>query len=187
MRAKMSPLNPCRNDVKTTRNRYGYVLNDAKKRVFGVIEKVDCSEEIQQYLDTCDFSLIMQQLNPSVVDFSQFDDVFELGDSIRSLDDVLIAGDMLRERFEILPLEVKKQYGSDFDEFARDLVGGGFARLLSEKYQFNKGAQSVADGVDSDGVGVQGSAADGGDAFKRLQEDFNKLREKVEQSGGETK
>lgn len=115
-------------------HEYGYKLDDKRRKVFGVLNTFDCRERIQAFANLCDYAVIMKALNPSPAEFSDFGPVIEIASDIHDVNDVLAYSDVLRDEFVSLPLEVKKHYGNDFELFARDVIGGGFADFIAETY-----------------------------------------------------
>lgn len=142
-------------EFKNTVKKYGYYLDESKKRVFGVIGTVDFVEFINSHLPQCDYSQIMASLMPSSVEFEDFDGVLALEEKINDPNDGLYYMSLLQDEFQKLPLEVKENYGKDFSIFARDFISGGFANFVAEKYGSNKSSENdtnLANGIDaSDG------------------------------------
>lgn len=165
-------------EFKKTVNKYGYYLDDEKKRVFGVIGSVDFVELINSHLAQCDYSQIMASLMPSSAEFSDFEDVLALEEKISDPNDGLYYMSLLQDEFQKLPLEVKERYGKDFSIFARDFIGGGFANFISEKYGVDKGLESDIDSVVETSATV-GSAPGFDREFKELTRRIDELQKQT--------
>ena len=129
-------------EYKNTVNKYGYYLDDEKKRVFGVIGSTDFVEFINSHLAQCDYSQIMSTLMPSTVEFDDFDGILALEEKINDPNDGLYYMSLLQDEFNKLPLEVKEKYGKDFSVFTRDFISGGFANYVAEKYKLDESSES---------------------------------------------
>lgn len=167
--------------VKPTSNIYGYFLNDKKLKEFGVLDTIDVREDIQAALPTCDYTLIMKALNPSRIDFNDFDDVIELAGAIDDPIDAVGLVDVLAEQFKQLPLEVKEHYGNDYAVFAHDLIRGGFADFVAEKYGTEQGSQSIADSGFASDNGVEKSDAGRTKTAGRNDVDLDVLRRQLDE------
>lgn len=167
--------------VKPTSNIYGYFLNNKKLKEFGVLDTIDVREDIQAALPTCDYTLIMKALHPSGVDFDDFDDIIELAGAIEDPLDAVGLGDVLAEQFKQLPLEVKEHYGNDYAVFAHDLIGGGFADFVVEKYGTEQGSQSVTDVGFTSHNGLEESDTGRAKAVGRNDVDLDVLRRQLDE------
>lgn len=156
-------------EVSPLSNRYGYFLNEENRKEFGVLDKLDVRDAIQAELENCDYRQIMAVLNPDLTEFEDFDDVIELAARMSDPLDVVELTGVLKEEFTAFPVAVKEHYGNDYEVFARDIIGGGFADFVAEKYGFKQGSQSVAD--DSNASGVGDKKADDGNGGVRTVDD----------------
>lgn len=162
-------------EFKPTINAYGYFLNDEKRREFGKIGTRNICEEIQDALEGCDYRQIMDMLIGSGPSFDDFGDVMNIAERITDVNDALAYSELLPDLFAEMPLEVREHYGKDYGKFAADIVGGGFADFIREKYIVDESAESTADGVGASHDSVQKS--DNGD--ERFKQDIERLRNEV--------
>lgn len=161
-------------------NEYGFFINDAKQREFGVIGRRPVQELIQAEYENCDYRLIMQSLNPSVVDYDLFDSTLEVAQSISDPNDALLYGELLRDNFIKMPLEVKKKYANNYELFTADLLSGGFANYIAENFE----KQSV---VENPVVDSQKSVSDEAGRVAELERQLDELRKTVGKTESEVK
>lgn len=161
-------------------NEYGFFINDAKQREFGVIGRRPVQELIQSEYENCDYHLIMQSLNPSVVDYDLFDSTLEVAGSISDPNDALLYGEILRDSFVKMPLEVKKKYANNFELFTADLLNGGFANYVAEKFKKQPPVENPV-------VNSQSSVSDEARRVAELERQLTELRESVEKTESEVK
>lgn len=180
LRCLMSvPVGDFQNDVNNITEVYGYFLNDNKEKEFGLIDTLDTSDEVGQYLESCDYRLVMQALNPSSSCFADFEDVLELSANLSDPNDIVGLVPVLSEEFIKMPKEVKEHYDNNYNLFARDLVCGGFATYVNEKYGGDKSvAESVADSLlaeqqrDGNGTDIE--------RLNELAKQFEDLQRKID-------
>lgn len=180
LRVIMKPpkINPT--PLKLTCNEYGYYVDEVTRmKTFGVIGKRDLQEFINSFVDCCDYSVIMKSLSPSVAEFEDFEDVLEIADNIHDVNDVLSYSSVLSEQFNLLPLEVKEHYGNNYELFARDVIGGGFADFVAKKYQPVEGSQSPSVDPVADSEGFQGTDQRRDDLVAELLKRVDDLTQKV--------
>lgn len=183
--------------LKLTCNEYGYFVDkETQQRTFGVLGERKLQEFIHSFVDQCDYTVIMRSLMPSVADFDDFGDLFEIAEDIHDVNDILAYGSVLREQFNNLPLEVKIHYGNNYELFARDVIGGSFADFITKKYgpqqssQGSSGDNSAGDSVVQvvPGGAPEAGQGDGGarELVGQLQRELAELRAKVEGQGGQS-
>lgn len=162
-------------EFKPTINVYGYFLNDEKRREFGKIGTRNICEEIQDALEGCDYRQIMDMLIGSGPSFDDFGDILNIAERITDVNDALAYSELLPDLFAEMPLEVREHYGKDYGKFAADIIGGGFADFIREKYIVDESVEGIADSVNTGVDGVQKS--DNGDGG--LEQDIERLRREV--------
>lgn len=175
LRSKIVPRETVLVKFKPTINVYGYFLNDEKRREFGKIGTRNMVDEIQDALEGCDYRQIMDMLIGSGPSFDDFGDVLNIAERITDVNDALAYSELLPDLFAELPLEVREHYGKDYGQFAADIIGGGFANFIREKYVVDESAESAADRSDANSAGVQ--STDGGPGrIEQLQAEIDRLR-----------
>lgn len=174
-----APVGEFQNEVNNVTEIYGYFLNGDNEKEFGLIDTLDTADEVGQYLDSCDYRLVMQALNPSSSCFEDFEDVLELSANLSDPNDIVGLVPVLSEEFVKMPKEVKEHYDNNYNVFARDLVGGGFATYINEKYGRDESVEkSVADSLrseqqhDGDGTNTQ--------RLDELAKQFDELQRKID-------
>lgn len=167
-------------DVCNVRKKYGYFLKD-HKRLFGEIGEIDLVDEINSHLAECDYSVIMQMLNPSLSDFD-FDSL-DVSD-FSGLDPVDLYSqlDNVKASFDTLPLEVKKHYGNSSEKFVADIVGGGFADYVASIRQSEQDVESVKQPVTA-GDRTVSQQSSGESEVDSLRRELVEVRELLNRNG----
>lgn len=113
--------------------RFGYAYDSEKmERVFRQIGERDVQADIQSELLSCDYTMIMQSLNPSVRDFD-FDSFVEDLPKFDKSDPMAIvaAREDMELAYQYLPKEVKAKYGNSPRKFAASIINGEFADSIA--------------------------------------------------------
>lgn len=146
-------------------NRYGYKVEDGEK-VFDKIGEIDAQADIQSYLESCDYRLIMEsickQIGGSLNDFD-FDSFNTLVSGIDVSDPISVASymEILQDEFGALPKEIKEHYENNPRLFARDCVGGGAVDFINTLRKSHDGSQqTVENPASGETVGEPGGQPD---------------------------
>lgn len=167
---------------KLTCNEYGYTLDNSKHKVFKDLRKVMLQDLINSYLPSCDYSLIMKSLMPSPAEFADFEGFLSISDDIHDANDIISYSSILQEQFVNLPLEVKQHYDNNYELFAHDVVSGGFADFVTEKYKPKQGSEISSGDTASGGSGNQRTEPGYDD---RISELVNRVDDLAKKLGGE--
>lgn len=130
-------------------NRYGYVVKNGEK-IFDKIGEIDAQIDINSFLESCDYRIIMDALIRQCGADFDFDSLKTMIADIDFTDPISVAAymEILGDEFAALPVGVKNHYENNPRKFARDCIGGGAVDFINTFCVVDDGSEkTVADPV----------------------------------------